>query len=307
MDSMKRWFLLITGICWLLGGSAQTRFIDEIFETVSKDSFSYAMKKGENMALDVYRPAGDTMNQRPVLIWMHGGGFAGGRRDNRGEADLMEYFAKRGYVGISISYRLTRKGKSFSCDASRKEKMETFRAASEDLWDAIFFVFANHQSFGIDTSRMIIGGSSAGAEGVLNAIYMRDWLFEGHSKYHQIPIAGIFSLAGAVIDSRYIRPENAVPAVLFHGTEDQLVPYATAAHHYCKPTDIGYIVLDGSRTIADCLKATKQSYMLYTFEGAGHEIAGVPFPHMKEVMAFFEQLLYSSDYGLQREVWITKN
>ena len=303
---MSRIFILTTLLCWLADSRAQTRFIDEIFETVSKDSFSYAMKNGENLALDVYQPVGDTMNQRPVLIWMHGGGFAGGRRDNRGEVDLMDYVVKRGYVGVSISYRLTRKGQSFSCDASRKDKMATFRAASEDLWDAIFFIFANHQTLGVDTSRMLIGGSSAGAEGVLNAVYMRDWLFEGYSKYHQIPIAGIFSLAGAVIDGRYIRPEQAVPAVLFHGTKDQLVPYATAAHHYCKPTDIGYIVLDGSRTIADRLKTTKQSYLLYTFEGAGHEIAGIPFAYMNEVMVFFEQLMYGNDHSVQREVWIEK-
>ena len=260
--------------------------------SVKKSTHVYAVKGKEELAFDLYQPdlVSDT-TKRMALIWMHGGGFAGGTRDNKEEVQLMEMAAKKGYVAISISYRLTRKGKSFSCDASRAEKMETFRAASEDLWDAIAFAADNHVEFNIDTSKMIIGGSSAGAEGVLNAVYMRDWLYEGSNRYEAIKPAMVFSLAGAMIDIRYLNKENAVPAIFFHGTKDNLVPYATAPHHFCKHTDIGYIWLDGSRTIANHLKELDQSYMLYTAVNAGHEMASIPLDKMEMVFHFFDQVI----------------
>ncbi len=260
---------------------------------VEKTTHTYAKKDGEELQFDLYRPVVEQdTTARMTLIWMHGGGFAGGTRDNKAEVELMLNSARRGYIAISISYRLTRQGKSFSCDAPRGEKLATFRAASTDLWDAIAYAVENRDAFNIDTSKLIIGGSSAGAEGVLNAIYMKDWLFEGPSKYDSIRPAMVFSLAGAMIDIRYLTENNAVPAIFFHGTKDNLVPYATAPHHYCSNQDVGYIWLDGSRTIADRLKALNVSYLLYTAVDAKHEMAGIPFDKMEMVYQFFEEVIH---------------
>ncbi len=251
---------------------------------IQKSTHTYAVKEGQELQLDVYKRPTDESGQ-PILIWMHGGGFAGGTRDNPAEVRLMEYAAERGYIAVSISYRLTRKGKSFGCDALRSEKMYTFKAAAEDLWDAIAYA---HDKLGGNTQEIVIGGSSAGAEAVLIGLYMRDWLFEGEDSFAQIQPKAVFTLAGALIDVRYIRKENALPAVLFHGTDDNLVPYATAPHHYCDPDTPGYLILDGSRTLADRLKALGQAFQLYTFQDARHEISGIPFDFLDEVFEFLE-------------------
>ncbi len=280
--------LLILGS---IGLNAQTRYLDSLFSTSKKTTKEYAVVDGESLKLDIYQAAGDTQTDRPAMIWMHGGGFQGGARDGDGEVQFMELLAKRGYVAVSISYRLTAKGKGFSCDASRKEKMETFRKASWDLWDAIAYIHQNAKELGIDPQKLIIGGSSAGAEGALNAIYMRDWLYEGDHPYDAIQPMAVLSLAGAIIDVRYVNEQNAVPAIFFHGTADKLVPYATAAHHYCDAKDTGYIWLDGSRTISKRLKELNTPYVLYTFEGAGHEIAGIPFDRMQELLTYFYLLM----------------
>lgn len=294
--------VILMGV-WTVNG--QERYIDDIFREVNKSTHRYAKKSGEKLELDVYQPKGDTATNRLALIWMHGGGFAGGSRENEGEVDLMKLAAKKGYVAVSISYRLTRKGKSFSCDAPRIEKMETFRLASMDLWDAVYYMFQRSDSFRINPKGLIIGGSSAGAEGILNAAYMKDWLYEGPSKYDSIQPAALFSLAGAMIDVRYINENNAIPAVFFHGTDDNLVPYATAPHHYCKPKDIGYIWLDGSKTITERLKALKSSYLLYTFEEARHEIANIPFDRMDAVFRFLNDIVLKEKI-IQKEVIIRK-
>lgn len=302
---MRLSLLLICCCLSLTFLKAQERYIDDLFSEVEKSTYEYANKDGESLKLDVYQPIGDKASDRAAIIWMHGGGFAGGKRDNGAEVKFMEIAAKKGFVAVSISYRLTRKGKSFSCDAPRNEKMETFRLASKDLWDAIYYIASNDKQFKIDPSKLIIGGSSAGAEGILNAVYMRDWLYEGPSKYHTIQPLALFSLAGAMIDARYINSDNAVPAVFFHGTDDNLVPYATAPHHYCKASDIGYIWLDGSRTIADKLKSLNTSYLLYTFTDARHEISSMPFDYLDHVFEFLSKIIHGKT-TVQEEITIKK-
>lgn len=263
-----------------------------IGQEIQKSTHRYAEKNGQNLELDVYQTANPSGASRPVLIWVHGGGFSGGQRDNKMEVRLMEAVAKQGYVGVSITYRLLRKGEAtgFSCDCPRSEKIKVFKESAYDTWDAIHFIYQEKEKFQIDPRKIIVGGSSAGAEAILNAIYLKDWLFEAESKYDDIQIAGVWSQAGAIVDQRYIGAHNAVPGVFFHGTKDNLVPYATAPHHYCDPVRAGYILLDGAATIIEKLKQYESSYLFYTYQEAKHEIAGVQFDQLPAVFRFFDAI-----------------
>ncbi|WP_037316119.1 alpha/beta hydrolase [Salegentibacter sp. Hel_I_6] len=282
--------------------SAQERFIDDSFQLKETETRTYATKNGEALQLDIYQPKKDSMQQRPVIIFMHGGGFAGGTRANPAEVKFAENAAKKGYVAVQISYRLTRKGQSFGCDYEASGKIETFKLAAEDFMDAVSFMVKIKDEYGIDTSKIIVGGSSAGAEAVLNAVYNERLMFENFSKYEDFNFAGVFSLAGAIVDARYITEENAVPGVFFHGTEDNLVPYATAPHHWCDPGQPGYIMLDGSRTITQKLANLNTAYMLYSFEGGKHEHSGMPFNYLPEVFKFFNEVFLNGE-NQQIEVW----
>lgn len=270
--------------------SAQERFIDNSFQVKPTETKIYATKNGEALKLDIYQPENDTMQQRPLIIFMHGGGFAGGTRTNDAEVEFAETAAKKGYVAVQISYRLTRKGGSFGCDYKASGKMETFRLAAEDFMDAVNFMVENQEDYHIDPTEIIVGGSSAGAEAVLNAVYNERLMFKDFSNYENFTFAGVFSLAGAIVDARYITKENAIPGVFFHGTEDDLVPYTTGPHHWCDRDKPGYIILDGSRTIVDKLEKLNTSYMLYSFEGGKHEHSGMPFDYFPEVFEFFNSV-----------------
>ncbi|NRB49884.1 MAG: alpha/beta hydrolase [Saprospiraceae bacterium] len=263
-----------------------------IGQEIQKSTHLYAEKDGQNLELDIYQTANPSGKARPVLIWVHGGGFSGGQRDNKMEVRLMEAVAKEGYVGVSITYRLLRKGEAtgFSCDCPRSEKIKVFKESAYDTWDAIHYIHQEKEKFQIDPEKIIVGGSSAGAEAILNAIYLKDWLFESKSKYDDIQIAGVWSQAGAIVDQRYIGAHNAVPGVFFHGTKDNLVPYATAPHHYCDPARAGYIWLDGAASIIDRLKQYGSSYLFYTYQEAKHEIAGVQFDQLPAVFRFFDAI-----------------
>ncbi|MCY2686077.1 alpha/beta hydrolase [Salinimicrobium sp. TH3] len=262
---------------------------------------TYAVKNGEDLKLDIYQPKNDTSHTRPLIVFMHGGGFAGGTRTNEAEVKFAQAAARKGYVAVQISYRLTRKGQSFGCDYEASGKIATFKKAAEDFMDAVQFMINNKEKYRIDPEQVIVGGSSAGAEAVLNAVYNARLMFGNTTKYNSIDIDGVFSLAGAIVDARYITTENAVPGVFFHGTEDNLVPYATAPHHYCDPNAPGYIMLDGSRTISSKLKELDTSYLLYSFEGGKHEHAGMPFDHLDRVFGFFKRAFLDSE-KLQIEV-----
>ena len=88
------------------------RFDQEIFTTVNKTAdVVYGANtdyQGANMILkmDIYQPDGDTMSQRPLIIFAHGGSFVAGDKSNGDQADLCTSFAKRGYICATINYRL---------------------------------------------------------------------------------------------------------------------------------------------------------------------------------------------------------
>lgn len=255
---------------------AQERYKEEITDSVKMDTYTYAFKDNQSLDLDVFTPAFDNQTNRPLILYMHGGGFSGGARNEPGIREFCKRLARHGYVAVTMSYRLTRAGTAtaFGCDCTAKDKLNTFNEAVEDIQDATFFLIKNRDKIGIDPHKIILSGSSAGAEGVLNAAYQPPSCYGLESG--PVSYAGVISMAGAIPDTSRIYEESAIPSLLFHGTCDDLVPYASASHHYCKPDQPGYLILHGAYTIAQKLKQTRTPYWLYTYCNAAHEIAGIP-------------------------------
>lgn len=299
---MRIILLLLFFLTFYNSSRSQERYQEDNFE-VEKSTYTYASKAGEDLDLDVYSPVNDTAVSKPLIIFMHGGGFSGGSRTSEGEVKFAEAAARKGYVAVQISYRLTRQGKSFGCDYDAEGKVQTFQMAAEDFMDAVNFLVQEKEQFNIDPQQIIAGGSSAGAEAVLNAVYNERLMFRDLSSYYNFKFAGVFSLAGAVVDARYITEENAVPGIFFHGTEDNLVPYATGPHHWCERENPGYIILDGSRTITERLKGLDTSYMLYSFEGGKHEHSGMPVEYFPEIFRFFKEVFLD---GEKKQVEVVK-
>jgi predicted esterase len=219
------------------------------------------------LAIDLFVP--QTAVNKPLLVYVHGGGFAGGERDHPNHIDFCEHFAKQGWVTATISYHLLMKGKSFSCDQAAANKITTFAESARNVNQAVAYLIKNADRYNIDPSKIVIAGSSAGAEAVINAGYWKktqENILPANFKY-----AGIISMAGALIDENWITSESAVPTALFHGTCDNLVPYATASHHYCNPEQPGFLTLFGSYAIAKKLESIGRPYFMVTDCGAGHE------------------------------------
>jgi acetyl esterase/lipase len=266
---------------------AQERYKEEITDSVKVETYTYAFKDNQSLDMDVYTPAIDNQTSRPLIFYVHGGGFSGGTRNDPGIQTFCRKLARRGYVVSSISYRLTRKGTEtgFGCECTATDKLNTFNAAVEDLQDATFFMIQHRENMGFDPQKIIISGSSAGAEAVLNAAYQPPYCYGLDSG--PVSYAGVISMAGAIPDTSRIFNESAIPSLLFHGTCDNLVPYATAPHHYCKEEDAGYLILHGAYTIAEKLKKLGTPSWLYTYCNAAHEIAGKPMTdNLNEIVEF---------------------
>lgn len=60
----------------------------------------------QELYLDIYKPENDPNTKRPVLLFIHGGAFFFGDKRNKIREYFTDYFVKRGYVVVSINYRL---------------------------------------------------------------------------------------------------------------------------------------------------------------------------------------------------------
>lgn len=277
---MKR-IILFVFLLSVFTSNGQTIYFDSISK-VKKRTYTYDKIDGERLKLDFYKPKNIKSNY-PLIIYVHGGGFSGGKRDEDYIKDYARFLTKRGYAVASISYRLIMKEKGFGCNTKSIDKINAFHIASEDISLAIKYILKKKRKFKIKRDKIILTGSSAGAEAILHLAYV----YKNSILPKDFQFAGIISMAGALISMDNINTKTAIPTQLFHGTSDKLVPYDAAPHHYCNKDNLGYLPLYGSKAIASKLKTLQQSYYLYTIENGDHSWNSRPmYESRKEILDF---------------------
>ena len=243
------------------------------------------------LELDLFLPDSMPDGKIPLAIYVHGGGFSNGNRG--GGHNLAKFLTKKEIAVASISYTLYMKGKSFGCNGILFEKIKAIQIAANQLWLSTEFVIENQEKFNIDTSKIFIIGSSAGAETVLHAAF---WDREMMSLYvKKLPdnfkYAGVISGSGAIMDLNLITRETLVPVMMFHGDNDPLVPYATASHHFCPTNSSGWLMLFGSNSIYNHILNLDGTVSLITYLNGNHSIAGAHFyQNQQPVYDFIKQV-----------------
>lgn len=137
----------------------------------------------------------DGRTARPAILWIHGGGFFAGIDSMYGLANgAGKDYAKRGYVGISVEYRIdttfvgTGARPPSLCQwvqdnpaptdpvwlARRDQCARNILAAQHDLQAAVRWVRAHAAELGVDPNKIAIAGFSAGAVTALNVAYQTD-------------------------------------------------------------------------------------------------------------------------------------
>jgi acetyl esterase/lipase len=274
----------------------------ELREKITLESdIEYAKAGDISLKLDVLKPKAASDKPRPVIVWIHGGGWQNGDKSS-GMGRLAGYVAGGDYVGVSVGYRLTDKG--------------SWPAQIHDCKAAIRWIRANAEKLGIDPNKIGVWGSSAGGhlvshlgtsgdieevEGDLGTTGVSSRVacvvdFCGPSDFPnfqmtsgaQNPITKL--LGGSPKDKAEVAKEASPitfvtkddpPFLIVHGTDDRTVPFNQAERLY------------------DAQKKAGLDTTFVKIEGGGHGIGG---PEVEaRVRAFFEKHLLGKDVQVAAE------
>jgi len=216
----------------------------------------------QELFLDVYQPVGDVQEIRPVIILAFGGSFISGERGDL--AGLCESYARRGFVAVSIDYRLY--DLPLIPFPTSDEMRDVVVRSISDFKAAIRFMredAATSNTFRIDPNMIFVGGVSAGAiaaahtavldetddiDADLLALIEANGGFTGNSSdntEYSNEVQGYVSLSGALNDASWM-DENDPPLVSVHEDMDIVVPYNTG---FASLLGVQIVYLEGSRQL----------------------------------------------------------
>lgn len=224
-------------------GPSRGRYLDPVFaevEVVSDVVYRDTVDNRGNpiqLRMDIFRPRGDTVTNRPAIMWMHGGFFLAG--DKALMHDDARAAAQRGYVGVSIQYRLFRGGTETWRDSYRGSL-----DAYDDATAAVQWLQAHAAEYGINPEAIVAGGFSAGAVTALNLAYL-----PGQRGPTSPLVAAAVSRGGIL----YTPPAvGDPPTIAFHGSVDEVTKFANLGD------------------VCDLASAVDIACELVIYDGAGH-------------------------------------
>ena len=263
-------------------------------------------------ALDLYLPEAGGEKARPLVVWIHGGGWQGGNKSGCPAVG----FVNDGYVVASVEYRFSQKAK--------------FPAQIQDCQAAIRWLRANSKKYNIDAEHIGVWGDSAGghlvallgtsggkkafaaiggnedqsdrvqavcdwygpadftlvmkqAEEDKNAknIFKFNTPKDPYSELIGVNLDNNKEKTDAVSPVHYVSKDNP-PMLIMHGTHDTLVPFAQ------------------SEELTEALKKTGVEVLLQKFPGAGHGGAVFGSPPVRELIeTFFAKHLKGLDVKVE--------
>jgi predicted esterase len=211
----------------------------------------------EPLRMWVARP-NNTTKIRPAIVWVHGGGFAVGIDSMFGLANgTGQDYAKRGYVSFSVEYRIDTTLIGTQTGANRPPSLcqwvqdnenpsdpvwqqryeqcqRNIRAAQYDVQAAVRWIRAHASEYGVDTTRIAVGGFSAGAVTAANLAYRGDdagtlTYFAGDDRsVTASKVEAAFGASGCEYEPATIGAGDA-PTSWIHARFDPAVPYSCAA------------------------------------------------------------------------------
>ena len=254
----------------------------------------YADRDTCALYMDIYEPDASKVvcedgRQRPTIIHVFGGGFKEG---SRAETWLRPWFREmnaRGYRMITVDYRLGLKGVRGVTQTEFAGLLDNaIRMAVEDLFSATEYLVKNGKSMGIDPDNLVVTGSSAGAITVQQAEWVLcnraaagrpdgagrasssglcDYSHVADGLPEDFKYKGVMAFAGAVmVNGTLDYAVEPCPVMMFHGSEDELVPYDIVR--------AGTLAFCGPCQIQKALESAGGTCRFYRFPGINHAVAG---------------------------------
>ncbi len=177
---------LVSGLC----ATAQQLYKTEKAIRYYPETFYQNDRYKDSMCvLDLYYPAG--AKDFATIVWLHGGGITGGRRD------LPQLLLGKGYAIATVEYRLSPKVKA--------------PAYIEDAAAAIAWVFKHIERYGGNSRLIFLSGHSAGGYLATMATFDKKYL----AKYDidANSVAALVPFSAQVITHFTVRKERGVDAM----------------------------------------------------------------------------------------------
>ena len=115
---------------------------------ITEQDIVYKTTETSNLKLDIYRPKISSEEKCPAVLLIHGGGWISGSKEN--QRIMAQHLAENGFVAITASYRLSREA--------------PYPAGVIDLKDALRWMKLNAEKYHVDTKKIAVLGTSAGAQ-----------------------------------------------------------------------------------------------------------------------------------------------
>lgn len=257
-------------------------------------TYCFAHRDTCDLYLDIYEPApgAETMLDslpKPSILFVFGGGFIMGQRDDPYCLPWFKTLTDNGYRVISVDYRLGLKGVRMQfdpfhlIDAAEKTK-HAVDMGVEDVFASVRYLCDHAEELGVDPTRIVLAGSSAGAMISLSCVWES---CNGTSRTAVLPpgfrFAGVMSFAGAIMsvsgEPAYRTPP--CPHLLIHGTADGAVTYDKTA--------FGRRGMYGSSALASILSRNGFVYNIFRYKDHSHDMAANFLPTWPEQQRFLEE------------------
>lgn len=195
-------------------------FLSKLMAIASVDSipsktFTFKNLPDTSLQLTVFYPE-KSYGKKPVMIVFHGGSWRIGNRNIM--FPICEYFANRGIVTVSASYRLIKDGTDI---------IKGKETCIKDAKSAIRWVKEHAKELNIDTTKIILGGASAG--GHLATMAALDTSINEASDNRSIltkaQVFTLFNPAFSLTEDALVQPfrfpaTNVPPLIMFFGSND---------------------------------------------------------------------------------------
>lgn len=263
-------------------------------QTTRKETRTFAVKDSLELKLDIYSSDVRTSEKNPCLVFVFGGGFKEGTLDWEYYSNYFRYFSEKGFSVISIDYRLGMKGQKAPSIFNRKPMIRSIEMAVSDLYSATNYILQHAEELNIDTEKIIISGSSAGAITVLQADYeLRDRKESAKILPQNFRYAGVISFAGSIYSTEGLPSYTIPPAptLFFHGSADKLVPYNS--------TRFFNVGMFGSKPLSKRFRQQGYPYQFYSMQDMGHDVSEYP---MKDFLPEIERFI--NDFVFQKKQWL---
>jgi acetyl esterase/lipase len=237
-------------------------FLNGITRKDFKAQYNIAYGQDPRQKLDVYQPPATKTSTaqlqqqpRPVILFVHGGSWEEGSKDDY--LFVGESFTRAGYVTVVMNYRLAPKHR--------------YPDYVRDTAQALQWISQNIARYGGNPQQIVVMGHSAGAFNVVEAVDNQRWLNEVN-----VPVSSIKAVVGIAGPYSYdFRTDNTRDAFPANALPDQVMP-----DRHVRVDAPPHLLLIGSKDqrvkpanayrMQAALQAKKIPVQLQTVEGANH-------------------------------------